>query len=155
MVISMKKKVLIIVVCLVIFFAIAALVYGGIVLNKKEKNENKYLIELKMDELREKINNKETFILLISQTTCSHCAEYKPKFKRVLAETKVTAYYIEKDLLSETEEAELKSIANISGTPTTVFIVDGEEANTAYRISGSGADEQKIKDRLTAMGYIK
>ena len=151
----MKKKGLIIGISAVIVFAIGAMIYAGIVLNSKEKNENKYLIELKIDELKEKINNKESFILLISQTTCSHCAEYKPKFKRVLSSNKVTAYYIEKDLLNKEDEGYLNTVANISGTPTTVFIVDGEEANTAYRISGSNADEQKIKDRLIAMGYIK
>ena len=151
----MKKKGLIIGICAVVFFAVAAMVYAGITLNKKANDENKYLVELKIDELREKIENKETFILLISQTTCSHCAEFKPRFKRVLSKNKVTAYYIEKDLLSEDEEKELKTIANITGTPTTIFIVDGEESNTAYRITGSGADEQKIKDRLVAMGYIE
>ncbi len=150
----MKKKGLIIAVGALIIFAVASMIYAGIVLNGKEKEENKYLVELKMDQLREKIKNKESFILLISQTTCSHCAEFKPRFKKVLAENKVTAYYIEKDLLNESEENELKTIANITGTPTTIFIVDGEEANTAYRISGSGADEQKIKDRLIAMNYI-
>ncbi len=151
----MKKKGIIIGLVIVILLAVSAMIYAGIVLNNKEKNENKYLVEIKMDELREKINNKESFILLISQTTCSHCAEYKPKFKKVLAKNKVKAYYIEKDLLSEAEEGELKTIANISGTPTTVFIVNGEEENTAYRLTGSGADEKKIEDRLKIMGYIK
>ena len=151
----MKKKGLIIGIGAIIIFAIASMVYAAIVLNGKEKNENKYLIELKMDELREKINNKESFILLISQTTCSHCAEFKPHFKKVLAANKVTAYYIEKDLLNADEENELKTIANITGTPTTIFIVDGEEASTNYRIKGSGVTEQNIKDRLISMGYIK
>ena len=150
----MKKKLIITAISLVIILSIAALIYAGVVLNTKEKDEDKHLQELKINELEEKVANKETFVLVISQTTCSHCAEYKPRLKKILAKYDITGYYIEKDILSDEETVRLNNIANISGTPTTVFIVDGEEASTATRLVGAKSTDSIIS-RLKAMGYIK
>ena len=33
-----------------------------------------YFVEIKYNEVIKKIENKESFVLLLSQTTCSHCA---------------------------------------------------------------------------------
>ena len=33
-----------------------------------------YFVEIKYNEVMKKIENKESFVLLLSQTTCSHCA---------------------------------------------------------------------------------
>ncbi len=150
----MKKKVIIGILIAVIILAVGAMVYASIVLKGNQKKEDKYFVELKIDELEEKVANKESFILVISQTTCSHCAEYKPRMKKVLAKYEITGYYIEKDLLNEEEEARLNNIANISGTPTTVFIVDGEEPSSTTRITGAKTADA-IESRLKAMGYIK
>lgn len=150
----MKKKVVIGLIIGIVVLAIGAMIYASIVLKGNEKKENKYFVELKIDELEEKINNKDSFILVISQTTCSHCAEYKPRIKKVLAKYKITGYYIEKDLLDEEETARLSNIANISGTPTTVFIFDGEETSSTTRITGAKSIDA-IESRLKAMGYIK
>ena len=150
----MKKKIIIGLIISVIILSICALIYAIVVLNKKEKNEDKYFQELSIKELKEKCENKESFILVISQTTCSHCAEYKPRIKKVLAKYEITGYYIEKDLLSEEETAELANIANINGTPTTVFIENGEEGSTTTRLIGAKSVEA-IESRLKAMGYIK
>ena len=44
---------------------------------------NDNLVRLSYDEIMEKIDNKESFILCISRTTCSHCNVYKPKLRKV------------------------------------------------------------------------
>ena len=150
----MKKKVLIGVGIATILLAVGLLVYAGIVLNNNRLKEEKYFKELSISELQEKIDNKESFILVISQTTCSHCAEYKPRIKKVLAKYEVTGYYIEKDLLSAEETIQLNNIANISGTPATIFITDGEEKSSSTRITGARSTDVIIS-RLKAMGYIK
>ncbi len=150
----MKNKVIMVIIILILTIAIGSLVYAGISLTKENNEEDSHLVEISFDELQEKIDNKETFILLMSQTTCSHCAEYKPVFKKVLTKYDITAYEISTDLLSKEENALIKDIANISGTPTTVFIFDGEEKNTANRLVGA-AQESKIVSRLKALGYIE
>lgn len=149
----MKKKILITLGFLVVIAAIVSLVYAAIVLNKKEDEVDSHFIELSIDELEEKINNKDSFILVISQTTCSHCAEYKPILKQVLADYDLTAYYIEEDKLNDTEKGRLKAIANTSGTPQTIFIEDGAEVSTSSRMSGT-QQRSKIISRFKAMGYI-
>lgn len=154
MVIFMKKKMAIIAVLIVAFLAIGAMVYMSISLNNREKRLDKFLVELKIDQLQTKIDAKESFILVISQSECSHCAEYKPRLKKILANYNIVGYYIEKDKLNDDQTAQLNNIANISGTPTTVFIVNGEEENTATRIVG-GKSNETVKNRLRAMGYIK
>lgn len=150
----MKKKLLIWGLIAIVILAVASMIYASYTLNKKEKNEDNHLIELTFDELEEKINNKDSFILLLSQTTCTHCLEYKPILKKVLAEYDIVAYEIEIDKLTQTEKAKLKDIANAEGTPNTIFIENGEETNTANRIKGT-ATESKIKSRLKALGYIQ
>jgi len=149
----MKKKILIGLSLLIVVVAFISLIYAAIVLNKKEDEVDSHFIELTIDELEKKVNNKETFILVISQTTCSHCAEYKPVLKQVLADYDLTAYYIEEDKLSDSESGRLKAIANTSGTPQTVFIKDGAEVSTSSRLVGT-QQRSKIISRLKAMGYI-
>lgn len=150
----MKKNILIIGTFIVIILAIISLIYASTILHGKEVNEDKHLIELTFEELQKKIDNKETFILLISQTQCSHCMEYKPTLKKVLAEYNIDAYVIELDLLSTENKGKLKDIANVSGTPNTIFIEEGAEKNTSQRLSGP-VSESKLINRLKALGYIK
>ena len=150
----MKKKLIIGGIITVIILAIGAMIYASIVLNGKEKEEDKYFQELKIDELIEKCENKESFILVISQTTCSHCKDFKPKLARISKKYKVNIYYIEIDLLTDEQNKELKSYFNFSGTPTTVFVKDGEEKSAATRINGD-VSEEKIISKLKSNGFIK
>ena len=143
---KVKKRVLILViVCLIILV-------GAFIADKFLSKE--YLVEIKYNEVMKKINNGDTFVLLLSQTTCSHCAEYKPKISRVAKKYKVTVYYLETNLLKKKEEKEIKKHFNYSGTPTTVFVIDGYEKTAANRINGD-ASEDKIISKLKSNGYIK
>ena len=92
--------------------------------------------------------------MVITRTDCSHCAVFKPKLKEVLSQNNIIAYEIATDKLSTNEKAEFNDIANISGTPTTIFIVDGEEATTTNRLIGDVTTE-KIINKLKSQGYIK
>ena len=150
----MKKKLLIAIVIIIIAAAIGALIFAGTKMHKAQVNKDKHLVKLSFTELEEKLNNKETFILLISRSNCSHCAEYKPTLKKVLTDYDIYAYEIEQDMISDEERKKLENIASISGTPVTVFIIDGKEQSTTNRIIGP-ADEAKLINRLKAMGYIE
>lgn len=143
---KVKTKIIILVsVCLVI---LVAAIFGDKFLSKS------YLIEVKSNEVIEMIKNKEDFILLISQTTCSHCASYKPKLEDIANEYKIKMYYIQVDLLDAEERDEFNSYITHSGTPTTIFIKNGEEKTAANRINGD-ASISKIKSKLKANGWIK
>lgn len=151
---KMKKKLLIFLAFAISIGAIIAIIYAAIALNRQEKIEDSYLIELTYKELEEKINKKESFVLVFTQSQCAHCHEYKPILKRTLAKKKFYAYEVVLDNLSKQEKAKLNDIANVSGTPTTVFIIDGEEVNSSSRLVGI-QQEDKIVNRLKYYGYIK
>ena len=142
---KVKNKVIILVsICLVIL--VGAFIADRI-MGKSYYNEIKY------NELIKKIENKEDIVLLISQTTCSHCITYKPKLKEVANDNKVYVYYIDVDLLNDDESSKLKSYVNYSSTPVTIFLKDGEEKTAANRINGDASTEKIIK-KLKSNGFI-
>ena len=150
----MKKKALISIAIIIILGAIIAIIFAGIKMHQNQVNQDKHLIKLSFDDLNDKLNNKDTFILVITQTNCSHCKEYKPNLKKVLADYDIYAYEIEQDTLTSEERKKLDKIIEISGTPTTVFIINGVEQTSTNRLIGP-ADETKLINRFKAMGYIE
>lgn len=112
-----------------------------------------YLKELKYNEVIEKIESKDDFVLLISQTTCTHCISYKPKLEEVANEYKINIYYIEVDSLNDEEREKFSSYINYSSTPVTVFLKNGEESTVANRINGD-ASKDKIEKKLKSNGFI-
>ena len=142
---SKKKGLILVIICLVILI-------GAFVTDRVLSKD--YLIELKYDEVMEKVNNKESFVLLFSQTTCSHCAQYKPKLSQVAKDYKINIYYLEVDLLKDKQEKELKKHFSYNSTPVTLFITDGDEVTAATRIVGDVAKD-KIISKLKSNGYIK
>ena len=113
-----------------------------------------YFKELKYDEVIDKIENKDSFVLLISQTTCTHCISYKPKLEEVANKHKIYIYYIESNLLNDEERDKFTSYINFSTTPVTVFIKNGEETTVANRINGD-ASKDKIEKKLKSNGFIE
>ena len=142
---SKKKAIILGIICLIVL--IVAFI-GDRLLSKS------YLQEIKYSEVVEKVENKENFILLLSQTTCTHCMDFKPKLKKVANKYKITVYYLETDLLSKEENATLKERFSFRGTPQTLFVVDGEEKTAATRIDGD-VSEEKIISKFKSNGYIK
>ena len=113
------------------------------------------LIKLNYSEVSEKINNKDDFILVVSQSTCSHCATYKPKLTEITKEYGINIYYIDYDLESKDDRSKFLKEFNLSGaTPTTLFFENGTEASVLNRIEGD-LSEKKVTERFKKMGFIK
>lgn len=140
-----RKRLVVMIIC---FFVI---VIGSFIISSIFDKD--YLKEIKYNEVVKKIENKDSFVLLLSQTTCSHCMDYKPKLAKVAKKYKVEIFYLETDLLDDDTHKELKTYFNFSGTPTTVFVIDGEEKTAANRINGD-TSEQKIINKLKSNGFI-
>ena len=139
---------------IIILIGICAMILLGAVIADRIMAKS-YLSEISYDEVIEKLDNKDTFVLLISQTTCSHCATYKPKLKDVSNEYEIDVYYIDVDLLEEDEYNELNSRLSFktSGTPLTIFLKNGEETTVANRIQGDSSKDKIIK-KLKSNGFI-
>lgn len=110
--------------------------------------------EISYDELDKMIEEKQDFILFIGSNTCSACANYKITLNNVIEKYGVDVKYIDMAKLSDTEESKLVSKFPIKGTPTTVFIKDGEEEDSHNRIEGN-AKNSKIVEKFKENGYIK
>lgn len=140
------KKILIYSIIIVILLGITF-----VFLNNNKSN----LIKLSYEEIIEKVNSKDSFVLVISRTNCSHCANYKPKLKKVSNKYDIKIYYIDTDELDKnTLDNFSKQFSFDGSTPTTLFIKDGEEKTTATRIEGD-VPVERIIDKLKKNGFIK
>ena len=115
---------------------------------------NKTYDEISYDELNKMLEKKQDFILFIGSDTCSACNTYKGTLNDVIEEYGTDVKYINLASLSKTEESSLVSKFPINGTPTTVFITNGEEEDTHNRIVGS-AKKSEIVNEFKENGYIK
>lgn len=146
----MKKKTYLIILIILLILLFVSL---GVLYIRKKEEENTLVYEINMQQLEEKINNKDTFILVMTQTGCVHCQSYLPTIKKVSREYGVTFYVLNRAKLSKEEYNRLNNIANISGTPSTIFIVDGEEKTTLNRLTGS-IEKSRLVEKLISEGYI-
>lgn len=115
-----------------------------------------YFKEISADNLLNKFQNRDTFVLLISQTSCHHCNSYKPKLENVANKYKIETYYIEYNLISYDDELVLNDYINweeISGTPTTMFFKNGKDMGEGARIVGDASNE-KIINKCKSNGFI-
>ncbi|MBE6149352.1 MAG: thioredoxin family protein [Firmicutes bacterium] len=110
-------------------------------------------IRLSFDDLQLKLNDKDTFVLVIGSDTCSACAKYKTTMESVIKENKLDIYYLDLDSLTEEEYSKIYSKYVITSTPTTIFIKDGLETSTYDRIAGA-AGYSDIIENLKKHGYI-
>ena len=115
-------------------------------------NKN-YMQPITYTDLQKKLDNKETFIFIISQTTCSNCDAYKPKVKKVVNKYKIKTYYLEVDKLTEDDQKKFKAEYAYNGTPTTLFINDGKEKTAVNRIEGNVSTD-KLISKLKSNGFI-
>lgn len=145
----MKKNNKLFGIAIVFLIIIMALLLINYINTPKEGN----LISIKYKEIKEKINNKESFILVVSQSTCSHCASYKPKLELIAKDYGIDIYYIDYDKDSSKEEF-LDDFDLDGSTPITLFINDGEEKSLLNRLEGDISKEKAI-EKFKKMGFIE
>lgn len=109
--------------------------------------------EINYEQLKQKLDNKDTFVLLLGSDTCSACASYEKTMSKVMKDTKVEIFYVNLHNLSEEDYSKIYSKFVVTSTPTTIFIKDGEETSTYNRIVGAAKYEDVI-DSLKKHGYI-
>ena len=109
--------------------------------------------EISYSELQDLIDNKESFPLVIASATCSACNSYRPTLEKFIEKYNVDVKYIDLDKLTDKEESDLMNEFPITGTPTTVFVEDGEEKDTYNRIVGNKKFSQ-TEEAYRENGYI-
>ena len=104
------------------------------------------ITDIDYSKLEEMIDNKESFILEIVQTGCSHCEEFSPRFRAVLKTNNKEAYSFNLYNMTEEESKKFSELTtSVSGTPTVLYFEDGKE--TSHKINGAVSNE-KIEEFL-------
>lgn len=94
------------------------------------------LQQLTYAEYKEKVDNDESFVLIIERATCSHCITYMPVAESFAKDNQVPMYYVDTDTFTEedwngfeTSNTFLKKKAGDWGTPTTVVLAGKESVD--------------------------
>ena len=145
----MKKKNIYLIVSIILLITIIIfLVYNN------NMNKSK-LVKINLDKVEEKINNKDTFSLCVSSSTCINCEWYLPKLEEISRDYNLEIFYIEVDKLSSKELTEFKNVISFDdATPVTLFIKDGVENTASNRIFGNVSGD-KIIEKFKKNGFIK
>lgn len=139
-----KYKWLFVLLAIIIALVIVSLVFS--------EDENKYIHDISLDEVVNKIDSEDSFILYIKQTDCEHCKAFTPDFISVLSENNVEAYSLNISNLSDEENETYSELFDVDGTPTVLFFNDGNES--LIRIEGEQT-KAKIKSKMESAGFIK
>lgn len=93
------------------------------------------------------LSKKEDVIIVVGQLNCSYTDQYEEKvLSKIINDYSITVYRLDIDEVSEEKQTEL----NISGTPTTLFIVDGKIID---RIDGY-VDYGTLLEKLKKLQFI-
>ena len=139
-----KYKWLIAFIAVIIALIIVAIVFS--------EDEGKYIKDISLNEVVDKIDNKDSFIQYIKQTDCEHCKSFTPNFISVLSQNNIKAYSLNISNLSEEENTTYSELFDVEGTPTVLFFDKGNES--LIRIEGEQT-KAKIKSKIEAAGFIK
>ena len=126
----------------------------------KEIKERDGMNQLDLDQVFKKIDDKETFIFMVTQSTCTYCNSFKKTLVPFLKEHKDIPFYeIEVDMLGEMKADVEKNIAKLQkkvpefggGTPEMFCYEDGK-----LKKSASGEmSEAALYNFMIDCGYIK
>ena len=145
---------------LILIIALIVVVILGFVFMQGKKVEPSYelpltltgeagLHELSYSEYQEKIDNNESFVVIIERTTCSHCVNFMPVAKAFAKDNNVPMYYVDTDTFSdedwggfEKSNTFLKKNSGNWGTPTTVVLAGNEAVDY---IEGETTSEELLE----------
>jgi len=97
---------------------------------KGVNDKNKSFTEISsFKEFKELFKSYDINVIVIGQTTCSHCISYEKTVSKVVRDHDINIYWIEFDLLSTKEKEEFKNFNKrfeSFGTPLTIFTKNNE-----------------------------
>lgn len=117
-------------------------------------NSSSYLKDLSFSELKDKLEAKEEFFFVVTQDGCSHCEAFIPVLTKTLEKYKITGYNLNLSKLSTEDNKKFDELFKTEGTPTTIFVKDGNEISLLQRIYGEASEDQ-IVQKLKNNNYIK
>ena len=117
--------------------------------NPQENYNN--IEQLTYDSFQNMIKEKRSFVVVISQTSCSHCIAYKPIYNEVLKQHNSKGYDLDILNLDKEKRQEILDTLDVPGTPTTLIFIDGVLQRD--RIEGITTEEE-LEKFLAKYGFI-
>lgn len=111
------------------------------------------LKEITYSEFADMVKNKESFVIYVGSSTCSHCADFKPILEQVIKDYGLTVYYIDKSKLTNAQSNEVTKKVDLQGTPTLCNIIEGK-AETSTNLVGYKEYEDTVT-YFEVIGYIE
>ena len=87
------------------------------------------LVTAYADEVLEKLENKESFIVYVGYDDCQSCKEFKPILNQLIENYDITIYYLptdDKQTEDQLNEIQYNYFYRMYWTPTTYIVEDGE-----------------------------
>ena len=81
------------------------------------------------DEVLERLENKESFIVYVGYDDCQSCKEFKPILNQLIENYDITIYYLptdDKQTEDQLNEIQYNYFYRMYWTPTTYIVEDGE-----------------------------
>ena len=110
------------------------------------------LKNIKVDNLEKRLNNKESFVLYLTNEE-EEGITLKKTLEKVSKDNKLNYYYINTEKLSDTDEEKLKNLFTYEDSNIIIFIKNGQENSVLSRISDAFISEKDLKDELQKQGY--
>ncbi len=114
----------------ILLVSICALIFVSGCSNDGYNRHKNYVINIEnVDNFVTMYESNETYVTVVSQTTCSYCQDYKKVMNKIAYEEDVDIYWIEFDLLSNADREKIRDLNERFegfGTPLTVFTKDNE-----------------------------
>ena len=109
------------------------------------------LSKINLDELNQKITNKETFIVYFASNNDNLLEK---KLNEVLEENNLEGYKVDINKISEEEKNKLQVTIDYSD-PSIVFVINGTDPSILSHIDNEDTSKKEIVLRLKDMNFIK
>ena len=113
-----------------------------------------YLKNINLKKLNEKLDNKETFVLYLTNEDETG-KTLKNTLLKVSKENDLKTYYLNTEKLSEEELKNLKEDFYFEETNIIVFVKEGKENTVLSRIKDLYINQDNLEKELKNQGYIK
>ena len=111
---------------------------------------NSKLSSINLDELNEKLTNKESFIVYFSQSD----SNLEETLNKVLDENNITGYKIDTSKISKEDKNKLE-LEIAYEEPSIVFIINGKDPSKLSHVTSESSTSKEILERLKDMQFIK
>lgn len=116
-------------------------------------SSNKSLAIIPAKDVTKRLDNSESLVVVIGQSNCSACIQYKPVLEEILKNYTVNLTYVEmdKDVIEDVKALIDKYLLEANATPTTYLFKDGKLINTFVGYF----DYRETKNMLETNGFLE